>query len=170
MPPALLILDANVLIDFCHTDRTLLTLVDRHVGRVHIASPVLAQVDQMTEEEVGKLGLELVHPEMEMATEAAVRTRGHPLAFDDWICLLMAKARGWTCVTNDKRLRVECASVTVEVLWGLELLGGLAQQGALTPKQAEDAAWEIHRTNPRFVTRAIVEAFCAKVNPRGRRR
>ena len=40
----LLIIDANVLIDFCKTDRSVLTLVASHVGTLHIPAPVLAEV------------------------------------------------------------------------------------------------------------------------------
>jgi predicted nucleic acid-binding protein len=106
----LLILDANVLIDFCTTDPTLLALVEQHVGRVHIASPVLAKVEQMDADLVERLGLTVEDPPLVLAVEAATRARGSPLAFDDWGCLLMAQANGWTCVTNDKRLRKECGT------------------------------------------------------------
>jgi predicted nucleic acid-binding protein len=106
----LLILDANVLIDFCTTDATLLALVEQHVGRVHIASPVLAKVEQMDADLVERLGLTVEDPPLDLAVEAATRARGSPLAFDDWGCLLMAQANGWTCVTNDKRLRKGCGT------------------------------------------------------------
>jgi len=43
----LLIIDANVLIDFCKTDSSVLTLVAKHVGPVHVAEPVLAEVKQL---------------------------------------------------------------------------------------------------------------------------
>lgn len=163
MTRGLLILDANVLIDFCTTDPTLLALVDQHVGRVHIASPVLANVEQMDVALVERLGLAVKDPPLDLAVEAAARARGSPLAFDDWICLLMAQANGWTCVTNDKRLRKECETRGLAILWGLELVVALVEEDALTPEAAEKAAWEIHKTNPRFVPQSVVERFVVKV-------
>lgn len=158
-----LILDANVLIDFCRTDATLLTSFNRHVGRVHVASPVLAKVDQLDADGADRLGLVVVEPPLELAMEAASRAQRSPLAFDDWICLLMGKAQGWTCVTNDKRLRRECAAAKVDVLWGLELVLELVRAYALTPDAAEEVVWAIHRMTPRFVPEKIVREFVARM-------
>ena len=35
----LLILDANILIDFCESDPTVLLLVSQHIGQVHVPLP-----------------------------------------------------------------------------------------------------------------------------------
>jgi hypothetical protein len=35
-PAGLLILDANVLIDYCAADSRILTLISRHVGQIHV--------------------------------------------------------------------------------------------------------------------------------------
>ena len=40
-----LLVDANVLVDYQSADLTILSLVSRHVGPVHIVSTVLAEVD-----------------------------------------------------------------------------------------------------------------------------
>lgn len=161
--PALFIVDANVLIDFCRTDATLLALVNRHVGTVHVASVVLDKVDQLSRQDADRLGLAIVEPDIELAADAASRSRTSPLAFDDWVCLLLARARQWTCVTNDRRLRGECATVGVDVLWGLQLLGVLVQKGVLPSQDAIAAAWAIHRTNPRFIPEHLVKKFSASL-------
>ncbi|WP_433931033.1 hypothetical protein AB3662_43200 [Sorangium cellulosum] len=160
----MLILDANVLIDFCTTDPTLLALVEQHVGRVHIASPVLANVEQVDADLVKRLGLPVDEPPLELAAAAAARARRSPLAFDDWICVLMAQANGWTCVTNGKRLRKECEAHGLATLWGLELLVALVQEDALAHDAAAEAAWAIHRVNPRFVPQSAVERLLAKIS------
>jgi predicted nucleic acid-binding protein len=161
--PALFIVDANVLIDFCRTDPTFLALVNRHVGTVHVASVVLDKVDQLSRQDADRLGLAIVEPDLELAADAALRARTGPLAFDDWVCLLLAQARKWTCVTNDRRLRGECATVGVDVLWGLQLLGALVQKGVLPSRDAVAAAWAIHRTNPRFIPEHLVKKFAASL-------
>lgn len=163
MAKALLILDANALIDFCRTDATLLASISLHVGRVHVASPVLAKVDHLDADGADRLGLVAVDPPLGLAMAAASRTQRSPLAFDDWICLLMGQAQGWTCVTNDKRLRRECAAVNVEVLWGLELLLELVREHALTAEAAEEVVWAIHRMTPRFVPERLVREFVARM-------
>ena len=46
-----LLVDANVLVDYQSADLTILSLVSRHVGPVHIVSTVLAEVDGLDESE-----------------------------------------------------------------------------------------------------------------------
>ncbi len=105
----LLIMDANVLIDLCEADRTVIRLISDHVGQVHVPLPVLREeIDQIDEAEYADLGIVPVDPPLQTATEAAVRRAG--LSFHDHLCLLLARDNGWTCVTNDGRLRRECAA------------------------------------------------------------
>jgi len=56
------------------------------------------------------LGLHVVELQFPTLTKAANASVGSPLRFQDWLCLLTAEEQGWTCVTNDKRLRIECES------------------------------------------------------------
>lgn len=53
---ALLIMDANVLIDLCEADRTLIRLISQHVGPIHVPLPVLQEVDQIDEAQCADLG------------------------------------------------------------------------------------------------------------------
>lgn len=161
MRPTLLILDACVLIDFAKTDPTLLKLIVAHVGPIHVPSPVLAEVKQLDESAAASLNMRIVEPDLAMAIEAA--NLGGPLSFEDRLCLMMAKANGWTCVSNDGCLRRACESDSVPILWGLELLLGLVTAGGVPKPDAEAAAWAIHRSNPKFVTRKIVLGFVQKL-------
>src|SRR6266542_495350 len=100
----LLIMDASVLIDFCDTDPTVLKLISNNVGQIHAPSPMLhEEVEPLADTSWDDLGLIEVHPTLDMATAAAARRAG--LSFYDHLCLLMARDNGWTCVTNDGRLR-----------------------------------------------------------------
>jgi hypothetical protein len=158
----LFILDACVLIDFVTTDSSILRLACLHVGEVHIAAPVLDEVDQLDESGAVSLGIRVVQPSLPTAMAAASR-RG-ALSFQDWLCVLMAKEHGWTCISNDGRLRRECAAENVPVMWGLELLERIMTAGALDAEGAIAAAWAIHASNPRYVTKAIVQAFERKIS------
>lgn len=55
-----LILDANILIDFCQCDRTIVKLVCNYVGQVYLTTPVLNEVKQIDEGDCQELGIILV--------------------------------------------------------------------------------------------------------------
>ncbi len=75
----------------------------------------------------------------------------------------MAKAAGWTCVSNDGALRKVCVAEGVDILWGLETMGLAVEAGALPVRDA----LRIARQNPR-ISDAIVERFAERFL-RGRR-
>ena len=158
----LLIIDANVLIDFCKTDAAVLTLVAKHIGTVHVAEPVLAEVRQLDRVTAEGLGVHVVQAEFALLTTAAEASVRSPLRFQDWLCLLLAEQEAWTCVTNDKRLRSECEARTVSVMWGLQLLLRLVDRRALPPKDAIELAEAMRKINRRL-SREVVDAFIQKV-------
>jgi len=75
-----LVVDANVLIDFCKTQSSLLTLVSRHVGTIHVASPVLDEVHELDAKRAHELGLVIVTPELAMVRNAALSAKRSPLS------------------------------------------------------------------------------------------
>jgi hypothetical protein len=155
-------MDANVLIDLCEADRTVIRLISDHVGTVHVPLPVLREeVDQIDAAEYADLGIVPVDPPLQTATDAAARRAG--LSFHDHLCLLLARDNGWTCVTNDGRLRRECAAEKVPVLWGLETVALLVDDGVLTAKAAEEIGSAIQRANPRFITDEIIRSFRERI-------
>jgi hypothetical protein len=157
----LFIVDACVLIDFAKTDPSLLRLIVAHVGPIHVPSPVMAEVKQLDASMATSLGLRIVEPSFDTAAQAA--TLGGALSFEDRLCLSMAKASGWTCVSNDGRLRRTCEREGVPTLWGLELLLRLVGAGGLPKDQAEEAAVAIHCSNPRYVTKKVLQLFTQKL-------
>lgn len=161
----LLLLDANVLIDFVTTDGQVLAKVVEHLGAVHVPRDVLAEVEQLDEVACAALGLVIVDGTVEQLTEAG-SARGR-LSFEDRVCLIIARDNGWTCVTNDGRLRRECEAVNVPVLWGFQLMIELVRRGALTADEAVAVAEAVGRANPRL-TPEVVEAFRVKVRSLGR--
>lgn len=157
----LLVIDANVLIDFAEADVTILALVVKHIGTVYVPRPLLREVQQLDESQCAELGLIVVDPELGQLTEVA-SPRGR-LSFEDQLCLVMGRDNGWTCVTNDKRLRQECAACGVNVLWGLQLLIGLVEHGALGASHAIELAERIQRINP-YITGEVLVEFKKKAN------
>jgi hypothetical protein len=165
-PVRLLILDADVLIDYCKTDRSILTLVARHVGPVHVAAPIIGEVKQLDEASASDLGLVVIEPPIELAAQAAAR-RGGRLSFQDRLCLMLAKANGWTCVSNDRQLRLACEAEEVSVLWGLEILALVVDAGGIEPEGAREVAEAIHASN-RFITRQVLQRFLRRIGVRTR--
>lgn len=129
-----LILDANILIDFCKCDRMIIKLICSYVGQIYLSTPVLAEIKEINEDDCVDLGIIMVEPELNQVMKASV-TKG-PLSFQDNLCLIMAKENGWTCVTNDKPLRQKCETEGIPLIWGIELICILVESGGLTMKNA----------------------------------
>jgi predicted nucleic acid-binding protein len=156
-----LILDANVLIDYCATERNILTLISRHVGQVHVPAELLEEVKGLDESECDRLGLRVFEPELDMLVAAGKRRPG--LSYYDHLCLLVAKQGGWTCVTNDGKLRRDCAAENVPVLWGLEPMIELVASEHLSESEARRVATEIHKENRLYITAGVLKTFIQKV-------
>jgi len=157
----LLLMDANVLIDYAKTDRQVLALAVQVLGPVFVATPVLAEVRQLTEEDARTLGLTLVEPETELLLTAA-EVRGR-LSFQDHVCLLLARERGWTCVTNDKPLQGACSALGVPWMWGLHLLLRLVEAGTLGTEEAIAKVEAIRASNPMHINERVVTGFRDKL-------
>lgn len=156
----LLLVDACVLIDFAKSDTSVITLASRYVGEVHVATPVFEEVQDLDPAMAASLGIRLYEPTLEMLAAAAAK-RGR-LSFQDRLCLLIAKANGWTCVSNDRRLRESCEEESVAVMWGFELLALLVEQKALSATAARDIAKSIAASNKR-IGRQVLLRFFARI-------
>ncbi|MFO0696020.1 MAG: hypothetical protein U0230_20825 [Polyangiales bacterium] len=155
-----------MLVDYRAADLTILSLVSRHIGPVHIVSTVLAEVDGLDESDCERLGFRVVEPTLAQVTEAA--GRDGRLSFEDRTCLVVCRDQGWTCVSNDKALRRSCEASGIPVLWGLELMVELVRGGHLPAEDASDAAGRIHAENPVFLSAALLAAFREKVAALGK--
>lgn len=155
-----LVADANVLIDYVEADRTVLSVISRSLARIHVPSPVLAEVRALSEKDASALGLDVVEPTLSQAMEA--QAGGGPTSFQDRLCLLVARAGGWAVMTNDRALRNACGEAGVPCLWGLETLGLLVADGTLSAQRALAVANRIARVN-RFITSRILDAFRKRI-------
>lgn len=157
-----LILDANILIDFFKCDKTIIKLICTYVGQIHVATPVLNEVDEITESDCLELGIMLVEPEIDQVMLAVTEKRG-PLSFQDNLCLVLAKHHGWTCVTNDKPLRRECEREGVSLIWGIDLICILVESQGISAIDAKDIILEIHHSNPKYITEEVVKRAFARL-------
>jgi hypothetical protein len=154
-----LLLDANVLLDLCESDRNVLRLVADTIGTVHVPSPILLEELSHLANGVewAKIGVTAVEPDLEIARRAASRPAG--LTFHDHLCLLVAKQRDLRCVTNDGCLSWACASEGVATLSGLDVIAKLVDAGRMALPAAADTGQAMQRANPRFITAAVLEEF-----------
>ena len=158
----LLVVDANVLIDYVAADETILSLATRFMGTIQVPRLILNEVDQLAETDCDRLGLRVVEASLEQLEEARQGSKG--LSFNDRICLILARDSGWTCVTNDRALRKACEKISVSVLWGLELMLDLVAGGHLALESALQVARAIQATNPRHITAEILDRFEQKAS------
>lgn len=159
----LLIIDACVLIDYLRSDQTLPLLISRYVGKIHIVSTVLEEIEQIkTVEELEQHGIVLVEPELEDLFVA--NSLGGKTSFQDNVCLLTAKRNGFTCITNDKCLRNQCKKMSVPLLWGLQLIIDLCRKGGISSASAIQIGETIRNNNSKHITRKLIEKFKEKIN------
>lgn len=153
----ILLADADVLIDFVKTQRSVLGLVSKHLGELRVLSEVLDTVDGLTRTECVSLGITVVTLPTEMLLEAGAK-RGS-LSFEDHLGLVAARTNGWTMVTNDAALIRACGDCGVSVRRGLRLVLDLVAAGCLTKRAARQLAAAIHRVNPRHINQAVLQQF-----------
>ena len=108
------------------------------------------------------MGLVIAEPTLEQYVEAGKKIPG--LAFDDTLCLILARDLHWTLISNDKALRSVCKNANIPLLWGLELMLPLVEKNLLSPSLAQKTASRIHALNPGFVNQHIMERFTKKIS------
>lgn len=140
-----LILDANVVIDYCHADENILALSARHLGNVFIPRPILNdEVKELDQKDCERIGLIISDPELDEIIAAGSK-RGR-LSFYDRLLLIMAKNRNWIGVTNEKCLRSVLIREGVQALWGV---GAYAVVGGKESAVSEGSRKGCDRHKPR---------------------
>lgn len=159
-----LIIDAVALIDFRDSDPTILKLISSNLGQLHVATLVLDEVKSFDESDCAKYGVIVIEPSFEQLESAiSKQSQLKTLSLPDLICLILAKENGWTCITNDKRLRRECQNEGIKILWGLEALVILAENKVLSVKEAKEIARNICKINI-YLTESILNRFYERID------
>ena len=155
------ITDANILIDYMEAGKKVLSLFASSVEGLFVPLPVLEEVPKLSIKEAKSLGITVIDTEMNVLAEASMMKTGCSLR--DNVCFLTAKGNGFICATNDKRLRKNCKANGVQVLWGLQIMMYLVQQGKLKKKEAVDIARKIGKANSN-ITQTLIDDFENKIN------
>ena len=158
--PTGLIADADVLIDYVQGDKAVLALISRHVAALHVASPVLEEVHELSASEAQQLGIVIVEPTLIQVLEAAGGEGS--TSFQDRLCLILARDSGWVVFSNDNALRSACSNVNIPCLWGMEAMAILVDQNYLTGKRAMSVTLKMARSNT-FITQSVLDRFRRRI-------
>lgn len=160
-PKPALLADADVVIDYQHSDLAVLALVTAHVGPLAVLTSVIEQVDGLTPKDCADLGLEVITPTVAQRRRAGeIDSAAH---FTDRLCLVVARDEGRVCVTNDRTLRNLCDRLGVPTRFGLRLLVDLVAAGVLPRRRAEGIAGMIRETNS-YLTERVLRRFHAALD------
>ena len=108
-----------------------------------------------------RLRLLVEQPTTQELLDAASITE--PISFADKVCLVVAKKRAWTCVTNDAKLRACCRKYDVDNRRGLGLLIDLVRAGAMTNERAMAIAEVVSTINPGHIGVSVLTMFKKKL-------
>ena len=108
------LIDSNVLIDYFNSDPSILKTFSDKIGMLHVATTTLAKVRQLDETACQRLNITLITP-AENQIDQAIQNQVS-VAFDDYVCLLIAKSQNLILITNDERLRKICEENGVDFI------------------------------------------------------
>ncbi len=148
-----LVFDASALIDYGNCAPDVLALAAVHLAPVWVPDLVFAEVDCLTPEDAATLGITVAETSADHMDEAASRPR--TLSFEDYLCFLLARDAGFTCVTGDAALLRHCLANGAAAVRGLRPLIDLARLGVLPLGRALRIARSIEAQND-WMTRAVV--------------
>ena len=154
-----LLFDACATIDLYDVEPDVIIILSRSYGPIFTPAPVWKEVRLKGNDDAPSLGISLIEPTLEAL--AAASCRQGPLSFEDHLCVLVAGENDLICVTNDKRMRAECALKKVDTWWVLEMLGRSVKDGVVGSREAERIVEDISRNNRR-IPRSLVEDFKKK--------
>jgi hypothetical protein len=83
---------------------------------------------------------------------------GGALSFYDWLCLIVARDAGWTCVTNDGALLRTCREQGVSTMRGLRPVLMVVDVGEIDHRRALAFVRVVRQANP-YINAEVVSAF-----------
>lgn len=155
-----LVADANVLIDYADSGRAVLGTISRYLAPVHIPSPILDEVTQLSSQEVEELGCIVLEPGLDQVMEAAA-AKG-PVSFQDRLCLIVARDAGLAVLTNDKPLRRACQESSIPLVWGLQAMVLLTRAKRMSPRRALQVAEKMSSANS-YITAQLLARFRSEI-------
>lgn len=148
-----LLADANVLIDLLNAGALGLVgeLIRHDIATIHLPRIVYDEVSAViTESQIADLGITILPVEIALMEKVA-RYHDKRLSYPDRSLLLLAKDKGYTVWSNDRRLRENCAANGVRALWEFEVLRWLVERDFISAADLVAVAERVEETNPYLV-------------------
>ncbi len=161
IPPAILIADADVLVNYHECGFGVLELIARHIGKVAVLEPVFHETGDMTPGQCGQLGVEILATETTWLMQAAETSA--PVSFNAHLCLLACIDKNWTCVTNDGVLRRLCMRSNVATQYGIGPVEDMVAAGVLARRRAIAIAQRMQGLQPFHGNERAIARFTAEL-------
>jgi hypothetical protein len=149
----IIVCDANVIIDYFDNNKSVLSKCAAINYETHVPRQILEEVGQMDEAAAVSIGLKIYEPELSQLLESKL-LKG-TLSFQDWLCLIISRDEGWTCLTNEKPLYKKCQAEGVEVIRGFSIMYDLCSNGHLSKKESIDTATKIKNSNKMIAEKVL---------------
>lgn len=164
IPPAMLIADADVLVNYHESEFGVLELIKRHIGNVAVLEPVFHETGDVTPGQCEQVGVDIVPTETAWLMQAA-ETSTH-VSFNGYLCLLACMDKNWTCVTNDGPLRRLCIRRGVATQYSIGPVEDMVAAGALGPRRAIAIAQRMQGLHPFHANERAIARFMAELTMR----
>lgn len=148
----ILLCDACVMLDYLDFAPSILFLTAKHFTQIFIPDVVLLELHNYSQADIENLGIRI----QETPISYYLLPLLGPLSFQDRACLMLSQEMGWTCVTNDQKLRKACDYEQVATIGGFGLLILLAQKKIITIKEGIQAINAIRKGNS-WISSSLVE-------------
>ena len=155
MKKTIIVCDANVLIDYFDNNKSIISKCTAHNYEIHVPRQILEEIRQMDETAAVLIGLKIYEPTLAQLLEA--KSLNGPLSFQDWLCLIISRDEGWTCLTNEKALYKKCQVESIEVIRGFSIMYELCKNGQLSKKESIDTATRIKVSNRRIEEKVLID-------------
>jgi rRNA-processing protein FCF1 len=136
--------------------KRVLSIFAESIEALYIPLSVLQEVPKLSKREAERMGIAVLDTELDVLEEASRIKTG--CSFNDNVCYLTAKKERIICATNDKHLRRVCSDAGIEVIWGLQIMIYLVQEGKISKKEALEIAKKIGMINS-SITQKLIDEF-----------
>ena len=159
------LMDTCVVSDFIKTGLKCLLHLRQKGCRIYILAEVFRELQKdssFSDDELEDLGVEIIDAEVvEYMARTSIASKA--LSDVDKLCVTVAKARDFHCITNDKRMRNECISQKVNVKWGLEFIISICEDGTIAPEVAVLWGTAIYNSNKLYLTDDVYTKFTNRI-------
>jgi len=148
----ILLCDACVMLDYLDFAPSILSLTVKHFTQIYIPDVVLLELTKYSQSDIESLGIKIQETPL---SYYLIPLLG-PLSLQDRACLMLSQEMGWTCVTNDQRLKKACDNEQVATLGGFGLLILLVRKKIITKEEGVKVIKAIGKGNM-WISPSLIE-------------